>query len=122
MNEAFDFGDQFLDVAEGAATDGLLGDDVEPDFHLVEPGRVGWCEVHVVAGAWCCQSALDARVLVGGVVIHDQMHVEGFRDTGVHMAQKVEELLVTMAAFALTQDGSGTVSKAANSVVVPCRT
>jgi hypothetical protein len=51
MNEAFDFGDQFFDAAEGAATDGLLRDDVEPDFHLVEPGRVGWCEVQVVTGA-----------------------------------------------------------------------
>ena len=106
MDEAFDFGDKFFDAAEGAATDGLLRDDVEPDFHLVEPGRVGRCEVHVVAGA-CCQPALDARMLVGRVVVNDQMHVESFRDTGVHMAQKVEELLVTMTAFALTQDCSG---------------
>ena len=98
MNEAFDFGDQFFKAAEGPATDGLLRDDVEPDFHLVEPGRVGRCEVYVVTGA-CCQPALDARVLVSSVVINDQMHVESFRDTGVHMAQKVEELLVTMTAL-----------------------
>lgn len=45
--------------------------------------------------------------LLGNVVIGDQMHVESFRDTGVHMAQKVEELLMTMTAFALTQDCSG---------------
>jgi hypothetical protein len=35
------------------------------------------------------------------------MHVESLRDTGVHMAQKVEELLMSMMAFALTQDCSG---------------
>ena len=44
---------------------------------------------------------------MGSVVIHDQMYIESLRDTGVHMAQKVEELLVTMTAFALTQDCSG---------------
>jgi hypothetical protein len=106
MDEAFDFGDKFFDAAEGAATDGLLRDDVEPDFHLLEPGRVGRCAVHVVAGA-CCQPALDARMLVGSVVINDQMHVESFRDTGVYMAQKIEELLVTMTALTLAQDRSG---------------
>ena len=104
-DESFDFGDQFFDAAEGAATDGLLRDDVEPDFHLVEPGGVGWREVQVVTGSRC-QPALDARMLVGRVVIHDQMHVESLRDTGVHMAQKVEVLLVTMTAFALTQHRS----------------
>ena len=52
MDEAFDFGDKFFDTAEGAPTDSLLRDDVEADFHLVEPGRVGRREVHVVTGAW----------------------------------------------------------------------
>ena len=41
MDERFDFGNKFFDAAEGTPTDGLLGDDVEPDFYLVEPGRVG---------------------------------------------------------------------------------
>jgi hypothetical protein len=41
MDEVFDFGNKFFDAAEGAPADGLLRDDVEPDFHLVEPGRVG---------------------------------------------------------------------------------
>ncbi len=52
-DEVFDFGDQFFNAAEGSATDGLLGDDVKPDFHLVEPGRVGRSEVHVIAGPRC---------------------------------------------------------------------
>lgn len=46
-------------------------------------------------------------MLVGSVVIHDQMHVESFRETGVHMARKIEKLLVTMMVSALTQHGSG---------------
>jgi len=50
MDEAFDLGDQFFDAAEGSPADGLLRDDVKPDFHLVEPGRVGRREVQV--GHW----------------------------------------------------------------------
>jgi hypothetical protein len=105
-DERFDFGNKFFDAAEGAPTDGLLRDDVEPDFHLVEPGRVGGREVHVVTGA-CCQPALDARMLVGSIVIDNQVHVKGLGHAGVDMPQKIEELLVTMTAFALTQDRSG---------------
>ena len=37
------------DGGEGAAADGLPGDDVEPDFDLVEPGGVGGSEMEVVA-------------------------------------------------------------------------
>src|SRR5579864_6737180 len=105
MNEAFDFGHKFFDAAEGASTDSLLRDDVEPYFHLVEPGRVGRREVQVVTGA-CCQPALDARMLVGGIVINDQVHVKSLGYTGVHMPQEIQELLVTMTAFALTQNRS----------------
>ena len=50
MDKRFDFGNKFFDAAESAATNGLLRDDVEPDFYLVEPGRVGGREVHVVTG------------------------------------------------------------------------
>ena len=32
-------------------------------------------------------------MLVSGIVIDDQVHVKGFRHTGVHMPQKIEELL-----------------------------
>ena len=64
MDESFDFGNKFFDASEGTPTDGLLGDDVEPDFYLVEPGRVGGREVQVVTGAGG-QPALDARMLVG---------------------------------------------------------
>src|SRR6266852_2925177 len=106
MDEGFDFGNKFFDAAKGAPTDGLLGDDIEPDFHLVEPGSVGGREVHVVAGA-CCQPALDTRMLVGGIVIDNQVHVKGLGHTDVDMPQKIEELLVTMAAFALTKDRAG---------------
>jgi hypothetical protein len=35
-------------------------------------------------------------MLVGGVVIDNQVHVKGLGHTAIDMAQKIEELLVTM--------------------------
>jgi hypothetical protein len=43
--------------------------------------------VHVVTGA-CCQPALHARMLVGGVVINDQVHIKSLGHTGVDMPQR----------------------------------
>lgn len=83
--------------------------------------QVGGREVHVVTGA-CCQPALDARMLMGGIVIDNQVHVKGLGHTGVEMPQRIEELLVTITAFARTQAVPVIGSKAANSVVVTCRT
>ena len=40
-DEPLNLGNQVLDALERATANGPLGDDVEPDFHLVEPGSVG---------------------------------------------------------------------------------
>src|ERR1700758_4264683 len=45
-------------------------------------------------------------MLVSRIVINDQVHVKSLGHTGVHMPQEIQELLVTMMAFALTQDRS----------------
>lgn len=36
-HKVLDLGNQFLDAAEGPPADSALGNDVEPDLHLVEP-------------------------------------------------------------------------------------
>ena len=46
-NIVFDSVEEVFDTLKGAPADGLLGDEPEPAFHLVEPGRIGWCEVDV---------------------------------------------------------------------------
>jgi len=38
VDEAFDGGDEVLDRGEGAAADGLSGDDPEEDLDQIEPG------------------------------------------------------------------------------------
>jgi len=47
---ALDGLDQFLDTAEGAATDALVGDLGKPVLDLVQPGRTGRGKVHLVSG------------------------------------------------------------------------
>ena len=47
------------------------------------------------------QPRLDLGVLVGGVVVDDEMDVEAFGDVLVDVAQEGEELLVAVAPFAL---------------------
>ena len=80
-----------------------MGDEGEEAFDLVEPGGIGGREVNVptrTAG----EPGLDLGMLVGGVVVDDEMDVELGRHIGLDVAQEGEELLVTMAGFALGDD------------------
>ena len=106
LHEGVDFTSQFLDVGEGAAADGLLGDEPEPALDLVDPGGVGGSAVHMVAGS-ARQSGFDFGVLVGGVVVYDEMDIQRLGHVGVDVAQEGEELLVPMASFVLREHCAG---------------
>ena len=95
MHELIDLGHQSLHTAESPGPNRSPGDPVEPDRHLVQPGSVGRREVHVKA--WPRRRpALDARMLVRGLVVHNHVHVqfrrhvppadrrEVFRQTAAH--------------------------------------
>ena len=102
-DEAVDFFDEVGGGHERAATDSALGDEGEEAFDLVEPGGVGGREVSVptrTAGEPCS----DLGMLVGGVVVDDEMDVELGRHIGLDVTQEGEELLMTMAGFALGDD------------------
>ena len=80
-----------------------MGDEGEETFDLVEPGGIGGREVNVptrTAG----EPSLDVGMLVGGVVVDDEMDVELGRHIGLDVTQEGEELLMTMARFALGED------------------
>ena len=79
------------DGREGAAAEGLLRDEVEPDLDLMEPGSVGGGEVDVVAGP-VGQPTLDAGVLVGGVVVDDEVEVEVRGPVGIDVLEEAQEL------------------------------
>ena len=106
FREAVDLCDEVFDAFEGASADGLLGDHSEPSFDLIEPGRISWRVVDVESGSRG-QPEADLGVLMGGVVIDDQMHVERCRDGLVDALDEAEKLLMTVAWFALGQHGSG---------------
>lgn len=47
LDEGIDVGSELFDRGEGFTTERLSLQDREPDFHLVEPGGPGRCEVEV---------------------------------------------------------------------------
>jgi hypothetical protein len=89
---------QLADVAERPAPNGLLGDEAEPALHLIEPTGVGGSVVDVIARS-ARQPGLNLGMLVGAVVVRDQMDSEPRRDAAVEVIKKCEEFLMAMARF-----------------------
>ena len=102
-DEEVDFFDEVGGGIERAATDSALSDESEEAFDLVEPGGVGRREVNVPTWT-ACKPSSDLGMLVGGVVVDDEMDVELGWHVGLDVTQKGEELLMTMAGFALGND------------------
>ena len=59
---------------------------------------------------------------MGAVVVADQMHVQVGGDLGVDEGQELAELDGAVAAVQGGDHGAVAMSKAANRLVVPCRT
>ena len=95
-----DFVDQFLHAAEGSPTDGLLRDAIEPDLHLIQPGCIGRSKVHMEAGARG-KPAPDSQMLVGSVIIHDDVHVQILRHVLFDLPEKTQIFLMPVARPAL---------------------
>jgi hypothetical protein len=67
-----DGGDQFHYVAKHTSPKTIYSEVSEEALHHIEPGGAGGCEVKVEP--WMTfQPALDGGMLVGGIVIHDQV-------------------------------------------------
>lgn len=88
---------------ERSSTTGALGDEREEAFDLIEPGGVGWREVNVPTRP-AGEPGPDLGMLVGGVVVDDEMDVRLVRHVTFDVTQEGEELLVAMAGFALSDD------------------
>jgi len=73
LDVMIDFRDQFLHTAERSPANCLLRDAIEPDLHLIEPGGIGRSEVHMESWSHG-EPASHSPMLVGGVVIHDDVH------------------------------------------------
>ena len=106
LDEVVDSGDQMFHAPETPPADGLLGDEPEPAFHLIEPGRVGGSVVDLEAGP-LCQPESYLGMLVGGVIVDDEMNIETFRHRLINALEELKELLMTMTCLALRQDSAG---------------
>jgi len=78
--------DEFFQVAENASAKPILSEVAKEAFHHVEPGRAGGSEVQMKA-RMSLQPALDLGVLVGGIVIADQVKRSIHRDGVVDQAE-----------------------------------
>jgi len=65
MNEVIDFGPEVLHAPECPPSNRLLGDQVEPDLHLVKPGGVGRGQMDVKTGVQG-QPALHPGMFMSG--------------------------------------------------------
>ena len=100
LDKRVDLFDQILDVAEGPTANGPLGDQAKPALHLIQPRRVGWRVMYLITGP-LGQPGAHLTMFVRRVVVHNQVHVELFGNTGVQAAQKREKLLVPVARLEL---------------------
>ena len=78
----FDGGFEFGHAVEHTAADGVSGDQAEEAFDQVDPGGRGGREMEVEAGM-AFEPGLDLGVLVGGVIVDNQVQIERFGGVAV---------------------------------------
>lgn len=106
VDEVIDLGDQIFDRAKRAAANGLVGNQAEEAFYLVQPGTVGWGEMDVPARSGR-KPGLHLGVFVSALIVDDQMDVQVRRDRTVDPPQKGQEFLMAVPRLALGDDGAG---------------
>lgn len=94
-----DFCHKIFNAAEGATSNRLLGNSVEPNLHLVQPRGISWREMDLIT-RMPSQPAFDRWMLVRGVVIDDEMDIKLCRDIGVDLLKKAEILLMSVPTLA----------------------
>src|SRR5581483_8307035 len=97
---------EFLDAAENAAANSLVGDFGEPPLHKVHPGAIGGREMNVKARPFGEPFPYECG-LVRAVVVQDDVNVEFCGHVCFDRIQKLAELLRTMATMQLADDAAG---------------
>ena len=112
--------DQFLDAAEDAAAESVLGQVAEEAFHHVQPRAAGGREVHVET-RMASEPALHLRMFVRRVVVDDHVDLLASRDHIIDHAQELQPFLMAVPVVAHGDHLPSSASRAANSVAVPWR-
>ena len=103
LEELFDGSDQLRQAGKCVATDSLGGEFSKPALDQIQPTGTGGDLVNDEAGM-AFQPGPDVRVAVGAVVVHHQVQGDLARELFVQQTQELQELLVSMALVALSDD------------------
>lgn len=98
-----DCADEFAHIAKAASADALVRQLPKPPFDHVQPGTRCRDEMQVKA-RMPSQPRFDTGVLVGPVIIDDQMQVEMGWCLGVNLFEEPNELLMPMPGHAVADD------------------
>ena len=96
IEKAEDVGDQGPDAAKTPRADDLGGDLAKEAFHQIEPGGRGGDKMDVKTGMTLKPSG-DFGVLVGGIVVANDVKLQLRGDLLINLAQEGEPLLMAMA-------------------------
>jgi hypothetical protein len=100
-----DFSSEILERGEDASGDNLPLDLGEPDFDLVEPGRIGGSKMNAELGI-IGQEIVDEFGFVGREIVSDDMDLASAGLGGHDLGQKVDKLGAGMALSGLAEDFS----------------
>ena len=96
IEKAEDVGDQGSDAAKASRADDFGGDFAKEAFHQIEPGGRGGNEMEVKTGM-TLKPGGDFGVLVGRIVVANNVKLQLGGDFLVDLAQEGEPLLMAMA-------------------------
>jgi len=98
-----DGSDQLGDAGKAAFSDDVISELAKEALHQVEPGRAGGGEVDVNAGMFC-QPGADGGVLVGRVIIDDQVQGEFRRSLAMNLPEGNEPVGMRVARRGSAKD------------------
>jgi hypothetical protein len=89
LDVAVDHLDQLLDAFEDASANPFSSDFTKPTLDQIQPGRTGGNKMQVKS-FMPADPLLHLGMLVGAVVVDDQVKVHSFRRVSVHLPEKLE--------------------------------
>ena len=98
-DEVFDACDELRNGGKSATADALAGQFAKESLDHIQPRTTGRDEVHVKA-TMPLEPRLDLRVLVGRVVVNDEVKVKTLRCLPINLSQKFDPFLMTMTRHA----------------------
>ena len=97
--------DEIGDTCEGSASDAFSCDFSKPTLDKVKPRGTRWDKVQIEARMFL-YPAFNAGMLMGCVIVNDEVQVEPRRGLTIYLAQEFEELFMAMAIETFSDNGS----------------